>query len=422
VRSASPAARYVTLTALRWFPVGLVIPVMVLLMQSRGLDLASIGLLTALYSVVTASLELPTGGLADVSSRRLVLAASSLVGAAGSLFLALSTSHAGLAVAMILLGTARALGSGPLEAWYVDSVRLDDSEAAIGSGISRAHAAEAIALGVGAVIGGFVPGMATSLWPGLGASEPTRVVALSVPVMLAAGMLLAHAVAALALLGPDRGSREEAGTSRPSVLGTVGNGLRLAAAHPGLRRLMGYAALLGMLLAGIELISPGTFAVLLGGEDAGSAGYGLLVSAGFGASALGAMLSGRIAGRFRSVPSAAAICTVLAGAAALAVGVPLLGVAGTAYVLVYLLIGVTGPMVAELIHDRVGSSERSTVLSIESLVLQVGGVVSAVAVGGLVTRAGLVAGYAVLALVMLAAAVLVSRVPAVDRAATPPSP
>ena len=33
---------YLVLAALRWFPVGLVIPVMVLLFRARGLDLAEI--------------------------------------------------------------------------------------------------------------------------------------------------------------------------------------------------------------------------------------------------------------------------------------------------------------------------------------------------------------------------------------------
>lgn len=412
----SPAVRYVALTALRWFPVGLVIPVMVLLMQARGLDVASIGLLMAVYGIVTASLELPTGGLADVLSRRAVLAASSLVGAAGSLLLGLSTSYAGLAVAMVLLGAARALGSGPLEAWYVDAVRRDDAGANIGSGISRAQAAEAIGLGVGAIIGGVLPSVATPLWPGL--STSASVIALSIPFLLSALMLMLHALAVMLLVDANSAADDASSEKRASVFGTVVIGVRLAGGHPGLRRLLTYAALLGVLLAGVELIAPGTFADLLGGESRGSAAYGLLVSAGFGASALGAMLSPSIARRFASVPSAAAALTVLAAAGVLAIGVPILGVAGGAYVLLYLLIGVTGPMLAELIHDRVRSSERSTMLSIESLVLQLGGAASAILVGGLVSRAGLLAGYATLAAVLVVAAVIVRRVP-VEKTSAP---
>ncbi len=410
----SPATRFVTLAALRWFPVGLVIPVMVLLLQARGLDVASIGWLVAIYGIVTASLELPTGGLADVFSRRAVLAAASLVGAAGSLLLGLSTSHAGLAMAMALLGAARALGSGPLEAWYVDAVRRHEPDADIATGISRGQAAEAIALAVGAIVGGFLPSAAAAVWPQLSEPGSTTVIALSVPFLLAAAMLVVHAVAAVWLLDAIPRQREH---SEPpaTVFGTVRAGVGLAVRHPGLRRLMGYAALLGVLLSGVELISPGTFVGLLGGEDKGAAAYGILVSAGFGASALGAMMSPSITRRFGSVPTAAAAITVVAAAAVLTIAVPVFGLAGAGYVLLYLLIGVTGPMLAQLLHDRVASSERSTMLSIESLVLQLGGAASAILVGGLVSRAGLVVGFAFLAVVLLVAAALVRRVP-VERA------
>jgi hypothetical protein len=45
--------RFVALTALRWFPTGLAVPVTVLLMGQRGLSLAAIGSVLAAYSVVT---------------------------------------------------------------------------------------------------------------------------------------------------------------------------------------------------------------------------------------------------------------------------------------------------------------------------------------------------------------------------------
>ena len=73
VRSAT--RRLVGLTALRWLPVGLTAPVMVLLAQSRGLSLREIGLLFTVHGVVVVALELPTGGLADALGRRTVVLA-----------------------------------------------------------------------------------------------------------------------------------------------------------------------------------------------------------------------------------------------------------------------------------------------------------------------------------------------------------
>src|ERR1700712_604399 len=74
--------RYLLLLALRWLPVGLVIPVSVLLLTQRGLSLAQVGLAVSAQGIVVLLLELPTGGLADAVGRRPVLLAATLVDAA----------------------------------------------------------------------------------------------------------------------------------------------------------------------------------------------------------------------------------------------------------------------------------------------------------------------------------------------------
>ena len=71
------------------------------------------------------------------------------------------------------------------------------------------------------------------------------------------------------------------------VPGTVRDGVRLGVGDPLLRRLMVRAGLLGVVLAGIELLAPGTFAALLGGEAQASRAYGIFAAAAFGASAAG---------------------------------------------------------------------------------------------------------------------------------------
>jgi MFS family permease len=71
--------RFLVLPALRWFQVGLQVPVLILLLQARGLDLTSVGVVFAVYGLMTALFELPTGGLADVLGRRHVLIAATVV-------------------------------------------------------------------------------------------------------------------------------------------------------------------------------------------------------------------------------------------------------------------------------------------------------------------------------------------------------
>jgi MFS family permease len=108
---------------LQWLPVGLTIVPMVLLLLERGFSLAEIAALGAISAVTVGVLELPTGGLADVIGRKPVLIASAVAHAVALLLLGLSGSFALLAGSAALRGIARALSSGPLEAWYVDTAQ-----------------------------------------------------------------------------------------------------------------------------------------------------------------------------------------------------------------------------------------------------------------------------------------------------------
>ena len=67
------------LSGLQWLPVGLVIPVLVLMLRARGLELPVIGGLFAVYTIVVIVLELPTGSLADVLGRRHTLVLSRIL-------------------------------------------------------------------------------------------------------------------------------------------------------------------------------------------------------------------------------------------------------------------------------------------------------------------------------------------------------
>jgi MFS family permease len=68
--AAAIRRRYLALIGLRWFQTGLLIPVIVLLMVSRGLSLVEIGLVGSVQGIVVLVLELPTGGLSDSLGRR----------------------------------------------------------------------------------------------------------------------------------------------------------------------------------------------------------------------------------------------------------------------------------------------------------------------------------------------------------------
>ncbi|MFC7763158.1 MFS transporter [Catellatospora bangladeshensis] len=122
ITADSARRRYVAISFLTWLPVGLYLAPMVLLMLERGLSLGEVATIGAVYSVAIVVLELPTGGLSDVLGRRPVLLASAATGLGGLLLLGLGGSLWPLAASAMLRGVARALSSGPAEAWYVDAV------------------------------------------------------------------------------------------------------------------------------------------------------------------------------------------------------------------------------------------------------------------------------------------------------------
>ena len=150
----SAVRRYLSLTALRWLPVGLLMPVFVLIPLSRGLTLTEIGLVFAAQGLVVFALELPTGGLSDALGRRPVLLLAGVVAIASlGLFTVAATAPMFIA-AMVLQGVYRALDSGPLEAWFVDATLAADPAAEIEHGLGRGTAALSLAIAVGALASG----------------------------------------------------------------------------------------------------------------------------------------------------------------------------------------------------------------------------------------------------------------------------
>ena len=398
--------RFVVLTALRWFPTGVVLPVMVLLMRERGLDLAEVGIVLAVYSLLTAVLELPTGGLADVIGRRPVLLISAAMTAVGTLLLAVGPNLPVLIVASGVLGIARALDSGPLQAWFVDTVHTVEVAADLRQGLSQAGVAEAAGLGLGALVGGGL--VAISPLP----AESGVVIALSTPFLLAAAMSVGSLVAiATWVHDPPRLRPLRPGDVLADVPRTIVRGAAMTLGRGPLRRLVVFSAALGVVLAGVELLAPTSFAALLGGSSEAAGPYSVLVTLGFAGTAIGSGLAPVVAGLLRSSARGLLAAGLGSAIALVAVAAPTLGVAATAFVCFYLLLGVGGPLLDELTHAAVDSTERSTVLSVRSMVLQIGGMFASLGIGALAGATTVALGFAVLAVVLVLGSLTLVRMP-----------
>ena len=412
--AAAAARRYAVLNFLLWLPTGLYLVPLVLLMLDRGLPVSTVALVGVAYGVTVAALELPTGGLADVLGRRPVLIASAVAGAAGLLLLGLAGTVAFFLASAVLRGLARALSTGPLEAWYVDTVHAElGRETDLTAGLARGEVAASAALGAGTLAGGLLPLV-------LGDTGPLP--ALAVPVLLAAGVEVLRAVLTTRLPEPPH-PRPAVGAVLRGVPATVAAGLRVAGRDRALTRLLLAAAGAGIALGTIELLTPAWLAGVTSSPRA-AATYAVVAAAGFAADAIGGLLAAAVVRRCGSHSRAAAAgwtvsalamaglagCTTLSGLTATVL-------AGAAYCLLFVGLGAAFPAQAHMLHERVEPGERATVLSVQSLLMQAVGAVGVPLIGWQATRSGVGAGYLAAALVVFASAGLFLRLRATSRAA-----
>ena len=372
------ARRYALLCALRWLPIGLILPVEVLLLQARGISIAAIGGLFAAYTAVVGVLELPTGGVDDRWGRRPVLVLSSALTLTGLVVMGVAAEVPALVGAMLLLAVGRALASGPLEAWFVDAAYAIDEHADVTPGLARGGFAESAALAVGAIGGGVLPALASAL-PEAGGD---LLLSFSVTYLLAAAIVVLEIVALVAIVRDPRRSSEALPAS-PSVAATVRAGVRLGARDVVVRRVLLRFFAVGFGVVGFELLVPVRLDDLLGDATDTSAVYAVLLTAAFAGSAIGASQAVRLRGRAQSAAKGALVATIAGGVLGIATGVPLLPVLAVGYIGAYFATGPARPLLGEILHARVGSAQRATLLSVQSLAAMAGAVFGSLALPAL---------------------------------------
>lgn len=376
--------RYVVITALTWLPQGLGMTTMVLLMTDRGIDLVTIGVLFVLQSAVVTGLELPTGGFSDVLGRRGVLVVSAAVGIAGFAWLAIAHQPWEFVGVALLRGVARALSTGPAEAWYVDAVDGGD----IRNGLAYGQTATGLALGIGTLGGGAIAVAvpAVGWWP----LDP-----LATPMMLAALLYVALlVVAARGMVEPYRANTADTSlvVMVRDVPRTIIDGVKLGFGRGALARLLMTSGLLGIGLNAVEMLTPGWLETLTSDPGRAAAVYGVVTALGFGASALGSVVNPLTARLLRgNVPATAIVGSLVAGFGLMLIfltaylaDTAAVAMVAVGYSVMFFGIGLRNPSQSELVHYEVTSAQRATVVSIQSLLLQGGGALSALVIPWLV--------------------------------------
>jgi MFS family permease len=364
VLSPTAARRvFLTLTCTRWFPVGLVVGLFPLWALERGLSVSQTLLASALAGLVIFVLELPTSGFADAFGRRPVFVAGAIVNVIASVVYLVADSFVTFALAAGLTGVFRALDSGPLEAWFVDTVHATLPDADVDGSLSAEGTVIGLSISAGALLSG-----------GLVVWDPLPVgSALLLPFLAFTALNLVHLVTVLAVLKEPRNPAVATGAHRavqsakeaPTV---IREGLQMLRTNSVLRGITLVEIFWCAAMVVFEAFQPIRLAEILGSEEQAGALMGPVASVGWGVFALGSALAGLASARI-GIARTAILARILNGLGAVVMGL----VAGpaaliAAYLLTYSLHGSGGPAHSSLLHREAQARNRATVLSMNSMV------------------------------------------------------
>lgn len=359
----APAQRaFLLLTFTRWFPVGLTVATLVLYQLDRGLSVSQALTVSAIGGGVVLILELPTSSFSDGFGRRAVYLAAAMVNvAAACMYLAADTFWM-FALGACLMGTFRALDSGPLEAWYVDTVHLSDPKAEVDDALAR----QGVVLGTAVASGALVSG-------GLVWWHPiTTMSALTLPILVFTVLNVFHLISVLILMRePARpagavGARRAVESVRQAP-GVVREGLVLMRGNRILQGLILVEVFWSVAMVVFEQFQPIRLSELLGGEARAGIWMGPVAASGWAVFAIGAGLAG-VTSRRIGVARTAILARLFNSLGAVTMGLmagP--GALVVAYLATYAMHGAAGPMHGALLHRQASAHNRATLLSMNSM-------------------------------------------------------
>lgn len=388
---------YLVLGGLYTLSASLIWGVNTLFLLHAGLDIFGVFVANAAFTASMAVFEVPTGVLADTRGRRASFLLSIIVLFPGTLgYVGAAAAGGSLAlfvIASVVLGLGYCFYSGAVEAWLVDALHATGFRGELDRVFARGQMVTGAAMLVGTVSGGL-----------LGTLD------LAFPFLVRAALLVpAFAIAWAAM--HDMGF-----APRPLKISALPAEMRMVAAagitHGWRSRPVRLLLILGsvqygFLTWGYYAWQP-YFLGLLGGGAVWVAG---IISALMATSAMiGNVLVdwfARFCGRRTTlmlwaagIQTATAVGVGLAGSFWLAVPLFLLAVGS---------MGVIGPVKQAYLHHKIASEQRATIVSLDSMFGNAGGVVGQMGLGYLSGARSIAAGYVVGGAFTLAALPLLGR-------------
>ncbi|MFL6248084.1 MAG: MFS transporter [Thermoanaerobaculia bacterium] len=333
-----------------------------LFLLDAGLTIFEVFLANAAFTGAMALFEIPTGVVADTRGRRMSFLLAGATLAIGTLaYVGAAYIHGGLLLFILagaILGLGFAFYSGAVEAWVVDALKETGYERELDSVFARAGAVNGVAMVIGTVGGGL-----------LGQLD------LALPYLVRAALLMGAFAVGFRWMH-DLGFQPRA-LRLSGMVGEMGKvvrtGMKYGWHQPATRLLMLQSFLVAGFFAWAWYAWPPYFLALYGRDAVWLAG---VIAALFSlAGVAGNFLAARIAkaGRRRTtilISSCALLTLTMIGTGAIRsfwITVPIFLIGAIAF-------GVLEPVRQTYLHRSIPSSERATLISMDSLMGNLGGV------------------------------------------------
>ena len=344
---------------LKFFASGTIVPILSLMLLARGATIETISLIIGLYSVTVIAAEFPSGVFADLYGRKTSFLLSCVLYLISYSMFFFSRSAVILLIGMVVNGLSRAFSSGSIEALMID--HATEQCCPLERVTARLAILESAGLAGGALVGGLLAEVGERFSFNLGVNIILTVIILFLTV------LFVHET-------PRIKAEHVATTHRQLFHKQVRESLSFAKLGGTVRILLIFFLLMGFALSAIEVYWQPAL-------EAYQPVYWLFGAVSFGGFAF-VIFGSWVAEKLLRKHPKAGVGLLLLLKAPLGLGLILFSFVKSEYSLVgfylglYLLIGSSNVVESTLLNQIVPSSHRASILSLFSLVLQLGGVLA----------------------------------------------
>ncbi len=354
---------YSLILFLNSFLTGLIVPVMSLLLLDKGATISTLSLILGIYAFTVIILELPTGIIADVFGRKKSFFYSIIITIMSFIILLFGRGFVFLSLGMVLYGFGRALSSGSFDALFIDYYIDNYGKDKLHNITTRINVLEALGMSVGSLSGGMLPEFTKTYLSFSSIYDLNIIIRIIIATIVAV-------ISYIYITETVNTNKEEHITIKQHIK----NSSSIVLKNPTIICIFISVFSTGFFLSSLETFWQPHFITLL--PDKSLMGLlGVMAFSYFAAATLGSMFSNKIIKKYKfDSKKMYVFLRILIGLSmiitAMQKNIPIFMIL---YSLIYLLFGMANIPEGAILNGQIPNEVRASVLSVYSLVIQIGG-------------------------------------------------